>query len=159
MNNHSSWFRQYIIILAIILILGFLVFVFWAYVPVKAQTPGEAYLELTRTKVVWIEVNPQQFTNEDEFQLLLAGYDGNNTITAKRMILKEKLDCDDYAFALKSYAVKRGYDVETELFYKGDYFFGKKLANDHMGCKVYIGNDIYLIDPITLKFKKWGEID
>ena len=159
MAKQCSWFKQYIIILAIIIVLVFLAFAFWAYVPVKAQTPGEAYLELTQTKVVWIEVNPQQFTSEDELQLLLAGYDGNKTITAKRIILKSKLDCDDYAFALKSYAVEMGYDVETELFYKGDYFFGKKLANDHMACKVYIGNDIYLIDPITLEFKKWGEID
>ena len=117
--------------------------------PVYAMTPGEAYLELTNTKVVWMIQPLQPFQSVEELQTFLDDYDGNLLLAMRQHYLHEIIDCDDYAFALRDYARSKGYDMETEIFYRGDWFINHKLSKDHIACKVFIGNWVYVVDPVN----------
>jgi len=48
-------------------------------------------------------------------------------------------DCDDYAYTLQQCALRDGYIISTELYWKNDEY--------HMLNSVLIGKDIYFVEP------------
>lgn len=139
------------------IILIFLMFGF--AIPVSAMSPCEAYLEITKTKVIWMIQPLHAFDSAEELQKFLGDYNGNLTLIAEIKILHKDIDCDEFAFKLRNYARSKGYDMETEIFCRGDWYINHKLRKDHFACKVFIGNWIYIVDPVNKKIWRLCRID
>ncbi|MCJ7654826.1 MAG: hypothetical protein MUO97_05920 [Dehalococcoidia bacterium] len=124
--------------------------------PVQAMSPCEAYLEAINTKVVWIIQPLQPFQSVEELQVFLNSYHVKTVwqIDVDNMPPLPLYNCKNYAFALRDYARSNGYDIETECFHKGDMILclNHKLTEEYAACKAYIGNEVYVIDPVTLSY-------
>uniref|UniRef100_A0A6M3KBG5 Uncharacterized protein n=1 Tax=viral metagenome TaxID=1070528 RepID=A0A6M3KBG5_9ZZZZ len=110
---------------------------------------------------------PVPFTSVEELSLFLVADDTDNTLfltAGKDGIIQFNGQCEDYAFNLQKRAKEAGYIMETELLSKTDCIKWKKYIegdpyslgyNDaHMIDKVYIGNEVWFIEPAN--DNKWN---
>ena len=122
--------------------------------PAYAITPNEAL-----GRAYYQEEGLRQFDNTLQLDYFLSTYNGNKVLALYQVYLKKDIDCDDYAFRLRDDARLKGYDIETEGFNKGEYNGREYMKKAHLMCKAFIGNDVILIDPVTLEYWSWWQID
>ena len=127
----------------------------------------------TRTYAVSVTATPDYkpepaaFVSVEELASFLETDNTDNTLflqAGKDGIIQFNGQCEDYAFNLQKRAKEAGYIMETELLSKTDCIKWKKYIegdpyslgyNDaHMIDKVYIGNEVWFIEPAN--DNKWN---
>lgn len=124
------------------------------------QLPPEIVYRYFKVPVkVEVPTDPKPFSSEGELAEFLGGYVGNKVLKLRNSLLNEDNDCDDFAFSLRDYARSEILDIETEGFNKGEWDGKEYLEGSHLAYKVFIGNDVIIINPVTLEYWKLWSID
>lgn len=120
------------------------------------QLPPEIIYRYFRVPV---RIEPKPFNGENELTLFLNDYDGNAKLVWENLFQGGNNDCDDFAFRLRDYAIEKGKLIETEAFSKGEWDGQEHMKENHLVCKTFISNDVYIIDPFTLEYWVRWQVD
>lgn len=127
------------------------------------------------TSAVLTYKEPSDWESVDELQEFLNSEQNNQVVKLKadeNGQISFWGQCEDLSFNLRDNAMKIGKRIETEILFRSECIKYQKFlgigyenahlmnTNDsHMICKAFIGNEIWYIEPLSLRILHIGYLD